>query len=166
MTKVRLAEFWLFLGLIRTTSVYAAEPLAGWLDCRGIEDGAARLACFDRESAALDVKKTAAVSAPAAPPLDPKKEFGLSPQAVVIHEIAAGTRADMSTIEAHVLRFSMGVDGRAVFTLDNEQVWRQIDSTGEMLIKPGDTVKISRAALGSYWLQTPTGRGCKVSRLH
>jgi len=35
----------------------------------------------------------------------------------------------------------------------------------DLLARPGDTVTISRAALGSYWLKTASGRGCKVSRV-
>jgi hypothetical protein len=98
--------------------------------------------------------------------LDPKKEFGLPEKTVATQEVAAGTRAaDTSAIDAHVVGFAPGMDGRGVFTLDNGQVWRQVNSTGEMLIRSGDPVTISRAALGSFWLQTQSGRGCKVSRL-
>ena len=55
----------------------------------------------------------------------------------------------------------MGADD-GVFTLDNEQVWRQVSSEGELLVRPGEVVSISRAALGSFWLQMQTGRGCRV----
>ena len=146
----------------------AGEPPAGLLACRGLADPTARLACFDREVAALGVDGAGHVTAPTrtAPVLDPKKQFGLPEHAVVSQEVAAGTRpADTSKIEARVLQFSRGADGRAVFGLDNDQVWRQLVSSGELLIRAGDAVTISRAALGSYWLQTNTGRGCKVVRV-
>ena len=161
------------LSLGGAAAGWAVEPLAGVLACRAITEATARLACFDRESAGLEAKvAAAAVPAPVAaprplpPPLDPKKEFGLPEKAVATQEVAAGTRAaDTSAIDAHVLGFAQGADGRGVFTLDNGQVWRQLNSTGEMLIHNGDPVTISRAALGSYWLQVKSGRGCKVSRL-
>jgi hypothetical protein len=169
---------WALLGLGGPEAGWAAEPLAGVLACRAITDATARLSCFDRESAGLEAKVAAAavpvavVPAPVAaqrpppPPLDPKKEFGLPEKTVATQEVAAGTRAaDTSAIDAHVLGFAQGADGRGVFTLDNGQIWRQVNSTGEMLIRNGDPVTISRAALGSYWLQAKSGRGCKVSRL-
>jgi hypothetical protein len=52
-----------------------------------------------------------------------------------------------------------------VFTLDNEQVWKQIATQGELLAKQGDTVTISRGWLNSYYLQLDNGRGCKVQRV-
>jgi hypothetical protein len=145
----------------------AAQPLAGLLACRTLTDAAARLACFDRETANLDVKSVvAAAPAPPAPALNPVQQFGLPERAVVTQEIAAGTRAsDATKIEAHVVRLSQTQDGRTVFALDNDQVWRQLASSGELLLHVGDVVTVSRAMLGSFWLQTTTGRGCKVTRV-
>jgi hypothetical protein len=145
----------------------AAEPLAGVLACRTVTDPTARLACFDRETAHLDVKSVAAtVAAPPAPTLNPEQQFGLPERAVVTQEIAAGARAsDAPKIEAHVVRLSQTQDGRTVFALDNDQVWRQLLTSGELLVRVGDVVTISRAMLGSFWLQTTTGRGCKVTRV-
>jgi hypothetical protein len=147
---------------------FGAEPLAGLLACREVSDSTARLACFDRETANLDLKSVTSVPAPVhlPPPPDPKKQFGLPEQAVATQEVAAGTRAaDAPNIEAHITQLSFGENGRIVFSLDNDQVWRQLISNGDLLVKPGDAVTISRAALGSYWLQTKTGRGCKVKRV-
>ena len=177
----------------------AADPLAGLLACRTISDAAARLVCFDRETAALDAKNAVpAAGAPAAaapvaaaptaaaptaaaptaatpvatapgrsaPALDPKQQFGLPEHAVAEKEIAEGVRAaDVSKIEAHILQLSQTANGRAVFTLDNKQVWRQLIADVTIFATPGDTVTISRGVLGSYWLQTKQGRGCKVTRV-
>jgi hypothetical protein len=57
-------------------------------------------------------------------------------------------------------------DGRTVVTLDNDQVWRQLSPDTDLFLKLGDSVTISRAFLGSYWLATPTKRGSKVTRVH
>jgi hypothetical protein len=108
------------------------------------------------------------VSAPprAAPVLDREQQFGLPEHTVTAKEVAAGTRAaDAAKIEAHLARIAPAADGHVVFTLDNAQVWRQLESQGDLLSKPGDAVTISRGWLGSYWLQLKSGRGCKVSRL-
>jgi hypothetical protein len=100
------------------------------------------------------------------PPPDPQQQFGLPERKVVEQEVAAGRRpAEATKIEARITGLAPGPDGRLVFTLDNDQVWRQLLSEGDLLTKPGDTVTISRAFLGSYWLNTANGRGCKVTRL-
>ncbi len=56
-------------------------------------------------------------------------------------------------------------DGRTVVSLDNDQVWRQLSADTDLFLKLGDNVTVSRAFLGSYWLATPTKRGCKVTRV-
>lgn len=182
----------------------ASESLAGLLACRDIADGAARLACFDREAAALGPNQratgaaqaaaatptaappiaatstaatptsatptaaapAAAVSAHPAPVLNPQQQFGLPERSIVAKEVAAGTRAaDATKIEAHIVRLAPAADGRWVFTLDNDQVWRQLLVEGDLLAKPGDAVTISRGWLHSYWLELSSKRGCKVTRL-
>ncbi len=168
----------LVAGAAAVAGAATGEPsLAAVMACRSIAEGAARLACFDRELAAVDAgsARPAAAAAPvasvpraaaAAPVLDPRQQFGLSEGAVTAREVAAGARApEVSKIEAHVVSMATAADLRLVFTLDNQQVWRQIKTEGELLAKVGDAVTIHRGALGSYWLQLPSGRGCKVSRL-
>ncbi len=107
------------------------------------------------------------VVAPAAPPLNAEQQFGLPEHTVTVKEVEAGRRAaDLKKLEAHVVGITVAPDQRLVFTLDDGQVWRQNASEGELLAKQGDAVTISRGLLGSFWLQLPSGRGCKVSRLH
>jgi hypothetical protein len=157
---------------------WAADPLAGVLGCRDLVDAEARLACFDRETAAL-VRAPAAPDAaapttmpasPAAPavPMKADQKFGLSGSAIAAKEVAAGTpAAKESKLQARITALALAGDGRTLFTLDNSQVWRQLAADGtDMLAKLGDAVTISRGMLGSYWLQLKSGRGCKVSRLH
>jgi hypothetical protein len=165
----------------------AAEPLAGLLACRSITDSAARLACFDRETAALAsapapslaaapnvpaaaaapaAAQSAAAPAPAAQPLDPQQSFGLSGSAIAEKEEAKGARpAKLAKLESRVVGLSLTGNGRTVFTLENSQMWRQLESDGDMLARLGDVATISRGLLGSYWLQLKNGRGCKVTRI-
>jgi hypothetical protein len=147
---------------------HGAEPLAALMACRALTDTTARLACFDRESASLDLKAASATAAatPHAPPLDSKQQFGLPERSVATQEIAAGTRAaEATTIEAHITQLSQGTNGRFTYALDNAQIWRQLGSTGDLLLKTGDAVTISRGTLGSYWMQGAGKRGCKVARV-
>jgi hypothetical protein len=173
----------------------AAEPLAGVLACRSIIDSAARLACFDRESAALAAAPEASIAPAPAPaaaapgviptspqtaavapptpgasrpaPLNAQQSFGLSGSAIAANEEAAGARpAKAAKIESKVVGLSLTGNGRTVFTLENTQMWRQLESDGDMLAKLNDVATISRGLLGSYWLQLKNGRGCKVTRIH
>jgi hypothetical protein len=183
----------------------AAEPLAGLLACRSITASAARLACFDRESAALAsapaeslaaaapasppstappaspaaaaassappsavpaAAQSAAPPVPAAPVLDAQQSFGLSGSAIAEKEEAKGARpAKLAKLESRVVGLSLTGNGRTVFTLENSQMWRQLESDGDMLAKLGDVATVSRGLLGSYWLQLKNGRGCKVTRI-
>lgn len=133
-------------------------PQAALLACRDLKDAVARLACFDRESAAL-------VPAAATPALVPEQTFGLAPLAIVERESVAARRPELMEVQARLLSIVAGMDGRSELTLDNGQVWRQLSAGEELLIKAGDTVKLSRGVLGSYWLAAPSGRGCKVRRI-
>lgn len=157
-------------------SCRAAGALSSLLACRDIDDASARLACFDRESAALAPAgvssgatappPTAATPPRSSPAPDPKQQFGLPEQEVARQEVAAGARAaDVAKIQARVVGLALTSDGRTVLTLDNDQVWRQLSSDTDLFLKLGDSVTISRAFLGSYWVATPTKRGCKVTRV-
>jgi hypothetical protein len=168
----------------------AAEPLAGVLACRAITDSAARLACFDRETAELaSAPASSAVAAPApaaaaapesnaapaiasaapksaVPVLDAQQSFGLRGSAIAANEEAVGARpAELAKIEGRIVALALTGNGRTLFTLDNTQVWRQLESDGDMLAKLGDSATISLGVLGSYWLHLKSGRGCKVTRV-
>jgi hypothetical protein len=190
----------------------SADPLSPLLACRNVSDPTARLACFDRESAALAPLPAAAQGTPAAAPapaavpapapqvaqapapaaagtpapaapvsaapapaaVPPRvasaanapENFGLAPGVVTAKEVAAGSRPpDLDKINAHITALALSNSGRATFTLDNGQVWRQLSSEGDLLAKPGDEVTISKGLLRSYWLQASSGRGCKVTRV-
>jgi len=156
----------------------AAEPLAALLACRNLAAPAERLACFDRESGKLAPGQVEAagpqgptpIPAPAvaaahlptpapapAPTPDPNQQFGLPPHPVVENKVSA--------IETHIKGLSPGAGGRVVFTLDNGQVWGELEPDGDLQAKPGDLATISRGWLGSYWLQVKSGRASKVSRV-
>jgi hypothetical protein len=184
----RVAACAAFLAIAGGTPSRGADSLSDLLACREVAESNARLACFDREAAMLAPGAAAlrapspavSASAPAAAsagvathapqtavPPNPQQQFGLPAGTVAAQEVAAGRRpAEAVKIEAHVVRFAPGPDGRLVFTLDNDQEWRQLLSEGDLLAKPGDVVTISRGFLGSYWLETSSGRGCKVTRVH
>jgi lipoprotein-anchoring transpeptidase ErfK/SrfK len=110
---------------------------------------------------------TSAAPVPSAIPASTAKEnFGLSEGAVAKKEVDAGARPkELSSIDAHIVSVSVAGVGLATFTLDNGQVWRQLSPEGDLLAKPGEPVTVSRGVFRSYWLQTKSGRGCKVTRI-
>ena len=104
--------------------------------------------------------------ATAALTLDPQQTFGLSSAEISARQVAAGQRPrDTNSITAHIARMTQAANARFTFVLDNQQVWQQLLAEGDLDSKPGDTVVISRALLGSYWMKAQSGRGCKVTRL-
>jgi hypothetical protein len=53
---------------------------------------------------------------------------------------------------------------RVLITLDNGQVWRQVDSSS-LRLRVGDAIEIERASFGSFMLQkTGSKRSMRVSR--
>jgi hypothetical protein len=142
---------------------FASGSLAALLACRGIQASAARLACFDRESAALAAKPTPAASGS----LNPRDTFGLAPMAVAARaEAAAHAPKPLDSMTAHIMSVSRAADGREIFTLDNHQVWVQLIPDGNWLdARPGEGAQISHGWLGSYWLRLASGRGFKVTRV-
>ena len=186
------------LALSLAGGAHAAGSVSSLLGCRDIADSEQRLACFDREAAALvpappvSVPPAAAPAAaatlpppdaamspspaPAAPhpvpPANPasaaaeaRQQFGLSERAVEERQVAAGAQPTrVSKIDAHIVRTARTSEGHLVFTLDNDQAWRQVEAE-DMLVQPGEAVTISRAMLGSFWLKMSSARGCKVTRV-
>jgi hypothetical protein len=68
-------------------------------------------------------------------------------------------------LTAHLASVSRNSAGRAVFTLDNGQVWRQSETRASFEARTGDAVKISRGGMGSFWLSTDTHNWTRVERV-
>ena len=85
------------------------------------------------------------------------REFGLP-------LIKPSAEQEIKSVKAIVTATHPGPGGGLVIELDNGQRWQQLGSA-DMELQVGDSVTISRAMLGSFWLAPPSGRGAKVSRL-
>ncbi len=176
---------------VSTAAAAPVKPVTRLLACRVIAADAARLRCFDRAAAVLaqaagaarptaastgtaaarrpfpSAVKAEAPAKRAATAFDPRQTFGLSPAAILAREGKAGARRKaISHITARVTHLQQAPDGRMLYWLANGQVWEELAANGDAPpLKTGQPVRISRGWLGSYWLQTPSGRGCKVQRL-
>lgn len=158
------------------------DALAEIAKCADVADAAERLKCFDaampRARNALAVPAPAAAAAPQAStksglldwfgfarpekPVTKPEEFGKPPP-----EPGPG---EITEITAGVIEFARTARGKALFVLDNGQVWRQIDSDGTTVFDPSPgrpmRVTVGRGALGSYNLEIEGRNGLiKVNRL-
>jgi len=65
---------------------------------------------------------------------------------------------------ARVASVTRDPNGRVVVRLDNDEVWAQADDGPDLRIAVGDSVKIERGALGSYWMSAHSSLAIKVRR--
>ena len=65
---------------------------------------------------------------------------------------------------ARVASVTREPNGRVVVRLDNDEVWAQGDDGPDLRIAVGDSVKIERGALGSYWMSAHSALAIKVRR--
>lgn len=133
-----------------------AGALKAVVDCRAIQDGTARLACYDAAAAALD----AAEAKGDVVVVDRKQvqearraSFGFNFQMPAF--MTRGEKVEeLNRIEATVASSRQDPHGKWTIKLADGAVWKQIDT--EKLRKgpaPGTKVEIRTASLGSYFLK-------------
>lgn len=156
----------------------AQEALTEIARCADIVDAAERLKCFD--AAVPRVKGALAAPPPAAPAKSWLDWFGFSrptpPAAARPEDFGkpapepAPAPGELDEITSPVLQFARTPLGKALFVLENGQVWRQIDSDTTVVLDPERgralKVKIERGFLNSYNLSIE-GRNIlvKVNRI-
>lgn len=72
---------------------------------------------------------------------------------------------EQSAVSARVKALRQDAGGALLIELDNGQQWRQTSGSSAPLLEVGHEVTITRAALGSYRMSTPSGRALKVKRV-
>ena len=109
-----------------------------------------------------DVAATAAGET--TPPPSPADLFGRDAgesEGIVLR--AAGLE-QVEELRARVIAVRLDAYGKPIVTLDNGQVWFQVDSP-VLKLNAGDEVRIRRAAMGSYLLSEVDGkRSSRVRR--
>ena len=169
--------------LLAAWAVFAAAPacadavrdaLIEMAKCADLADAAERLKCFDAAA-------PRARSALAAPPEKPKEEtvtvenFGLprpekAPTKVEEFGKPPPEPKGITEISSPVLEFAKTPYGKAVFILENGQVWRQLDADSSNVLEPraGTKMKVTIevGVFGSYNLSVEGRNGIvKVTRL-
>jgi hypothetical protein len=157
--------------------------------CARIGDDGARLACYDgifRSPSAGSTSGTtapgssvaapAAAAAAAAPAtvaagpvpaaaMNPTADFGLSEAAKRAQDPEKAKQLSPDSISARVASVGHRPTGELVVTLDNGQVWAQLETDTQARVSGGDTVTIKKAALGSYVLVPPNKVAMRVRRI-
>ena len=153
----------------------ARDALAEIVKCADVAEPSKRLACFD--AATARAKGALAAPAPTVREMGGgAEEFGFSKSQPVLKADDFGKTApepgpkEITQISATVVELAKTLRGRAIFILDNGQVWRQLDADATELPYPaaGTTMKVTieKGWVGSYNL-TIAGRNglIKVFRM-
>ena len=137
-------------------------PFDSLIACAQLTSDSARLACFDREIAELrkNNPQPAASIAPTA-----EQKFGLSSKQVLDLGATPGQAPAPTVLHAHIVSVAQHPIERQVFVLDNAQSWQQIELDLDFAVRIGQEVKISKGALGSFWLSTDSHRATRVKRI-
>ena len=157
------------------------DALSEVAKCADIAAAGDRLQCFDAAAVTAKAAVSTAPPAPAAasgatqddggilgwfgfstPSSNKPEDFGKPPPPPAPGELTG--------ISAGVIEWAKNPLGKALFVLDNGQVWKQIDSDPAEVLKPsGDDpmkVTIEKAMLGSYSLRIVGRKGIiKVRRV-
>jgi len=135
--------------------------------CRAIADSAARLACFDKEAAAMATavaQKDLLVIDREGVRNTKRTLFGLSVPRLRILE--GGKGDEITQVEGVLSSVGRNADGGFIFSLQDGASWTQIDQN-PFAIEPraGDKVVVKRGMLGSYVLTVNRQPGVKVRRI-
>ncbi|HTC53159.1 MAG TPA: hypothetical protein VK700_14570 [Steroidobacteraceae bacterium] len=156
---------------------FASAPSDCMDSCAVLRSDAARLACFDQE---LERRKTptpgrvCAVPAPAAPaataPLpSPATSAAANPATKPIPPpppLAASERPPRpQPISAQVVAIADASAGKVAITLDNGEVWEQVETREGFRVLLHHGVTITPGLFGSYLLTTDDHRTARVRRI-
>lgn len=172
------AAIWMGLVMTATAGAATAQPaaVADVFACRSIAADAARLACFDRATAALDTAtrtRDVVVLDKAEVKRTRRSLFGYALPRVPLFggpadapAAKAAEHEDVSEIDAVIATVTPLPDDRYRLTLEEGGAWRTTEIwSGSVRPKPGMAVHIARAALGSYMLRVKGGRTVRAQRI-
>jgi hypothetical protein len=138
------------LALFVTHAAWAGD--AGLMQCRGINDAAARLACYD--ALPVEMPTLPGSSPPAATPQD---DFGREER---------NRKEELQAIDSHIPGRFDGWQPRDKIRLANGQVWQIVDGSSGALNAVDPKIRVRRGALGAYYLEIDgTNRSPRVRRV-
>jgi hypothetical protein len=141
------------------------ETLERLMACRAIADNAARLTCFDTAAGALDTAERQGDVIDRAGVAETRRQlFGFEMPSLPRLFGPEGVGA-LDSIDSTLESASLVGEGRWVFRLADGSVWRQIDSERvRFQNRPGQPVRVRKAALSSFLLTVDGSRAVRVRR--
>lgn len=143
----------------------AASAYQALIECRGIIDPAARLACFDKAAGGLAeaVETRQVVVVDKNTMRETKRRlFGIALPNVKL--FGPGDDEEVDQITSTLQSASDTRDGLSIFVLEDGSRWRQTE--GRYLFpKPGQPIVVKRGALGSYMANVNGKPAVRVVRI-
>lgn len=182
---------WFFTGVLSATVAVAAglcspaaaqeidrrkmltAPPAIYTDliaCRDISEATARLACFDEKVTALQTAQSEnqVVIADREQVREARRGlFGLTLPRIKLFDGDGDEGDQIESIDGIIQSARTIRSGKWLIKLEDGGVWQQTEPPRSTMRrpKPGDTITIERAALGSFLAKVNDGRGFKVKRV-
>lgn len=163
------------LGVAGALSLTAAaqSATATLYDCAGIAADADRLACYDLAVAELRSAETSGeVVTLTSEEIEEARTDSFGRKTDGVEETLAARAGETAAAEpdevtAGIASLGETRDGRLLVTLDNGQVWRQVDSTRVFVSRkaPPQSATVMKAALGSYRLKLGNARAFRAERV-
>ena len=150
-------------------AAHAAPPkaLQAVIDCRKIDDGAQRLACYDAAVGAMETAETNGdiISLDREQRRAARRQsFGFTLPTLAFLDTGEKPE-EMNRVEETLADASQDAWGKWTFHMRDGATWRQIDD--EFLSRkprPGSAIEIRRAMLGSYMLSVDGQPGVRAHR--
>jgi hypothetical protein len=134
--------------------------------CAQVSDTDQRHACFDGLVPDLRKAGEAQFGAAAAPKPSPFTAPIAAAEAPKTAKPTVQTPVETQNVRLAVRSMARSADGKLRFTMENGQIWRQIDSTTVRNVGQGPwTADIRKASFGSFLLSLNGGRALRVERL-
>jgi hypothetical protein len=146
----------------------AGNEMMGKLSaCRKLADRDQRLDCFDRETASIDeaiARKDIVVVDREAVRETRRSLFGF--ELPKLPFLGGGEKEETAQTEINAKIASANAigNGRWQITLDNGAIWQTTESSPILDPRPGDTVRIRRAAMSSYFMNVSGQRAVRARR--
>jgi hypothetical protein len=139
------------------------------LDCRDVADDQARLRCYDAAAAALGEASSAGalvVVDREAVRRTRRGLFGFSVPRLPFFRGDTSHDEEVTEIEGTIQSVRSHDFGKWIVTLADDSVWQTTEpDTRNPAPRPGQSVRIRRAALGSYMLSVEGRRGTRAMRV-
>ncbi len=160
-------------ALLMTTGVVAAETaippvVSDVMKCRAESDDGKRLACYDKAAGVLATatdKGDIAVVTREEVRKTRRSLFGFTlPKLPFFSGDDSAKEEEPDEVETTVKSARQNRDGNYTVTVADDAVWRTTEPLRKMP-KPGDKVKIKKAAMGSYFFSVGGLRGVRAMRV-